>query len=624
MSLARSLRCMVVPFLVWGTLSMLNSQPSIAAGGAPPPVSPASTRPPFAPALYTLRATGQQGSSLVFLDAEGKETIVATDPRKPKGRGAFGKGDAHATHFGPFNCTPDGSKVIYTLFGKPDKWGSDSGSGNSQMPGFSSMSELQRAFSYREVLEVSSAGAYAERAFEGVWVWDRATGKSQRLWDLYALEEIGKKWKLTSDTAPRPLHEELEMNTPMYLFHLKDEKFLWITASWFMVIDLKDRSCRPIDACDKDAYANLTESCMHAWQESDGTVRAFRGSRSYRISPEGRGRRENLDEAHWCNYVLQGDSGFVLADGKKLKFLTRNEKGELKEKMTVPSSLTELSLLEDGQTLLGHSATGFRSKSEFVFFAKKLTRKNNLFGTYSHTFQRLASDGKPAWTLELKDLGSPFFHLLQKGNRALMLVRRNADPKGVHRISVDLATGKVEQDEAWEGEDRQAFPEMDEMGFCIPAKQGQLVWLPSSAELDEKVPSAGWLASGTSGQVPDLKTSGIWMWVDSELRSQLLWSRPLADEMVVITQGRPTPLSLWANNGITLARGIWSFGTGDTSGSTSRSLTACERTLPFPKQALDRLVSSQLTDFANRWQENLKPSTVTTKVDAPEGPVASR
>ena len=163
--------------------------------------------PPFAPALYTLRATQHGGSSLVLLDVQGRETVIATDDRPAKAKGAFG-GIAHATHFGPFSATPDLSKVIYTTFGKPG--------GSGGMPIGIGIGGIGVGVVLRD--------PFGTAELEGIYLWDQSTGKSERLWDAAALKDIGKTWRDTAEgktyDGAKKLHKDLELNSPKWIFHL--------------------------------------------------------------------------------------------------------------------------------------------------------------------------------------------------------------------------------------------------------------------------------------------------------------------------------------------------------------------------------------------------------------------
>lgn len=577
MSFASLVRRRIAPAFLAATLGAQAPQPT----AAPAPAAPAATRLPFAPALYSLRATGGQGSSLVYLDAGGKETVVVTDSRKSKEGFIMGSGTAHATHFGAFNCTPDGSRVVYTLYGNPKKPASVNI--GSMMPTGGGIG-----------LYFSASAQFGERSFEGFYVWDQKTGKSQRLWDLSALEEIGKKWRITSDTSPKELFEELEVNMPTYLFHLKDEKFLWITASWLLLVDLKDRSCRPLDACDKDINAPLAESCIHAWQEADGTVRAFRRSRAFKISPEGKVMRETLDEGRWTSCLISAQGGLVVGNGEYFKHL--DAAGASNTNAPVKAKHDDPFLLEDG-AIVDHNPSGFA-----------------IVG-YPNTLRCLEPDGKVRWTREFKACESNTILLREHDGKLLVLIRQKEMPRGPHRLVLNLETGAIEKDELWlGGHTGMSCPEMDQVGYCIPAKEGALYWVPSSCDLPEAVKPGKW-AFFEDGD-PGFNSWGFWMWMDPDLHTSLLWGRPLVDEMVVIFNGRPTPLPMWLNAGLAGEREK----TLDTVGFRPPPGNGTEGTIPdswyqrrmfYRPAGFARQASGVLTDMANAWKESLKAAAPT-------------
>lgn len=551
---------------------------------------------PFAPALYSLKATRQKGSTLVLLDKDGQETVVAQDPRPAKGRGLLG-GIAHASHFGPFSMTPDLQHVVYTLFGNP--------SGPARRGGGLAVGGIG--------LAGTTQAAFGERNFEGIYVWDRTTQTSQCLATSEGLSDLGKAWLKSQGKALRSapaLHKDVEFNYPTAFFFLKDHRFLWITRSYVLIVDLKTKRISPIWAFPDGGSYLLDHAALRAWQEQDGTIHAYRANHFLTIQPDG-----NIRDVPWI--PLQQ------ADDESIPTYTYRGEWPIFFQLAWPQRVLVMS---DGVvcTRMEQTAEGLWEKTcTWEKNHSKLLLGESGRNTYLHDHHKISNDslscvdskGITKWTADLGNCRDDI-RIHEADHRLIVFVVRPGNEDDIPtRLQLDLITGKILSEETWSAAAKclpdekktKAPANLEDMAAVIPGAQGALVWLPASGEADDDSLKGQWEPSPALDSTLKNPHFGVWATLDSDGYLEPLLRRPYADDMVLLRKGRPTPILVSANTGMRI-------GTGSSTPFTPVGLrqngypafpwllSPAPRTAPFPFGRFRQVYPDFLKELLDEWR----------------------
>lgn len=504
---------MRTPFLLLGLAAILQSQ------------EPA-LKLPFAPALYTLRATAKEGSSLILLDETGRETVIDKDPRKARGGGGFSSSPFQASFYGVFSGTTGFQKVLFTRYGDADA----PSLGINRMGGF-----VHKTFT----------SSFGERDLDSIRLWDRSTGKSEVLWTSDQLKDQLADWVKTPEGTPYQkvnLDDELKANRSSYLFQLQGGRFAFLSGASIFELDIQTKKVRllysdlaqdkPSGAAKFFLGAREKAAQFAAWQELDGSITALRPGVKIQVGLDGKVETTPLPKGHRVANLAHGL--LAITDGKELSIATPGK--EPAAPMKQENSL--LQAAEDGQSLFAYHHSFSFKEWDFI--------------------TRLDLEGKPLWTRLVTN--GPFGLLLvEDGDHVRALVRRKPGDQP-YRIIIDATTGKEGDADLWT---REAVKNLEQEGMLpapidladtsllLPTKSGFLVWTPSRGVM-KSAPAGSWVkavlpsAEDTGESVP----TGTWSWLDRQLRLRPLYQRPLADQIVVMAGERPLPLFNWINNGV--------------------------------------------------------------------------
>ena len=556
--------------------------------GAPMLAQTAPASFSFAPALYTLRATDKIGGSLVLLDEAGREITLDKDTQTAGGGGMLSTVPFHASFYGAFTAAPDISSVLYTKYGKvkaPFSFGIGASSGGSG-----------GGFGYK--------AAFGSHKLQGIYVWNRAKGSSELLWDLKGLEAQLKAWVKTKEGSAfqgADIDDELNANRPTYLFPLESGRFAFFTGSSILELDPQAKSARFLfwdggpdsvvgaPAAGKSwstgggsgtmvglGFAEKT-AAFQAWQEVDGSIHALRPGMALTLTPKGSLESSSLPEGFRLS-ALPG--GLKIAAGAKALNITPSDPKASPLKIGAPSSL-----------ILPSSAG-----SHFYLYKH--------YATKNDTLAKIQADGKVAWTAELGDC--KFGVLMAEHGDTVRVLVRATNTKAQMRYILAAIAGESLKTDLWGGEGPSApgpapaSLALAEDALMIPVKNGILAWCPAKG--DATLPGNAWIiptSSDTASLYHENRPSGTWLHIDGDLRMKPLLSRPQADQMVLLQKGRAIPLFNWINNGICL---------GSNAGDRNY-FTAQGKPHPF----FWRDFGSVVPPLAAQWAEGaLRPSSAGT------------
>ncbi|HJW32224.1 MAG TPA: hypothetical protein VJ505_02550 [Holophagaceae bacterium] len=532
---------------------------------------------PFAPALYSIRATGESGSSLVLLDEGGKELTIAEDPRSAGGGGLLSSKPFYASFFGAFSTTPGFGEVIYTRYGKPDP--------PSTNGGFIKIGNLAADRSW--VGKAIFQPEFGEHNLQGIYRWVRATGKTEILWTSNQLESQLEAWLKTPDGAPfkeAHIDDELSANRSTYLFHLEGGRFAWVTGDSIIELDIHSKKARFLfsdTAREKHSLgakmwlgASEKSAQSTAWQEADGTICVIRPGIRIRLHPNGTYDADPLAEGHRIVNLAKGIIATTNGDDLHLSAMGSKPFSDLH----LENNLLQSSA--DGQALFLYTH----------------------YATAEDLLSRVSLDGRVIWKHSLGDCRFGFL-LVEQGNQLRVLVRRT-QANQVVRITLNAETGAEEALEPWtqdsaygpgkNGEFRAPI-ELADTSVLISTQSGYLVWTPSQGDV-KPLPRTGWSRPGKelTGVGSEENAFGIWSWMDNEMRLRPIFQSPLVDQMLVQVEGRVLPICNWVNNGSTLA-----------SNPRSRGQSSQKKGFPFFQRDFGIIQSPLLLGWAQLWVQQV-------------------
>ncbi len=569
------------------------------------PLTEGATRPipsglgPFSRAMYSLRATRTQGSSLVLLDATGGETVVHTDARFAKAKG-FISGTAHASHYGAFSCTPDLNKAVFTVFGDPVQPSATGG-------GFG-MGGMSFAFAVQ--------GTFGEWDFEGLHVWNRATGKSECLADPDQLKAIGKAWFKTKEGQPfrdAPyLHKDVKTNCPSAFYLLGGQRFLWITRSYVVQVDLETKEIKPLWAFKDQDAMELEHASLRSWQEADGTVHAFRDNHFLTIGTDG-----SCKDERWMPLIKS-------ASGERYSWKAHRPESVL---LSWPE---RAALFSDGSMCMRVEALpegGWKPVAQWELDHSRIlvNRSATRYFAYNHyklkhdTLTCVDPSGKLQWVTDLGDCRNEINLQEGEGQLFALVLRVTPGSDTYTRLAINPATGKVASSTPWGVEDAGTSEDavakvpasLEDFACLIPAGEDFLVWLPASGEVENGLKASGWEAKVEAR--PTFRNPSYGTWARLNARGELapLARRAYADQMVVVGT-RPVPLPLSANTGMSIGKGVDAPsipGSGPTVGGLKSNWMGAglARTAPYPFGRFRQVPSKPLSDFAAQWIQAMPP-----------------
>lgn len=421
---------LLLPLLASGGLESSMPAPLVepAAGvSVPAKHAPESL---FAPAIYTLRGAESTGSSLVLLDAAGRETVVATDPRPAHDGSLFTA--AHASAFGPFSMTPDGGKVLYTVMGKPSARPRTA----PGAPGNPSSGPFGSAFvgggSGREE-------RFNRRDIDGIFLWNRDSKKTECLWKGDQFIDALKDWARSPQgkaLAPFASPQKLvDFNGPKYLFQQTGDHFLLVLSGCAIQIDVTQKTLKPLYVFSKrevdpphmlwstasfegGAWGSEPNGFFVAWQEADGGVHMVDSTEWTTISPAGSVRTQWLPAALRFSRL---DSETLLAGTERGVYcLSRNP--------ALPASAT---------VLKSHTPVPARDGAGSYLFRRG-------------KFLRLDKEGEEVWATNLRGVDQSHF-LVETPEEVAVLANRNIEYEGnrLECLILNPRTGKVISSERW-------------------------------------------------------------------------------------------------------------------------------------------------------------------------------
>jgi len=508
----------------------------------------------WGPAVYTLRATEKTGSALVLLDAQGRETVIDRDDRTESGGGFMSSVLFHATFYGAFTATPDLKTVVFTKHGKVKApftigfGGFSGGSGGG----------------------IGYSAAFGEHDLEGIYAWDSTTGKIQKLWDQDSLISQLKTWIKSPEGAAFSdvdLKDEVRAHRPATLFHLDGSRFAWVNGATVFELDIAARSARilfsdldkgrvvagghaarsiavgsaspggagpsPFQGSRVTLAFSQKPALSTAFQNGDGSLVITRPGMVVRIPLTGAVQVTPLGEGH--RLVWNGPEIVTFTNGDLLRTV------DLKTaKSTDPAAGAKLE-----SSMLQPCADG---RSTFIYKHYK---------TREDTLARVDPAGKVLWTANLGDCRFGFL-LAEDGDKVNVLVRRTSGDLPM-RMVLKADSGSLVTQSLWlssEGVEKTyggppAPVDLADRAVMLPCPSGFLVWAPSRGEV-EGAPAGAWSRDAVAlPETADEKASdGQWCLLTPQLVLKPIARRPLADQMLVLAQGRMEPVMNWINHGI--------------------------------------------------------------------------
>jgi hypothetical protein len=233
----------LVAWISWVLILSLFAGPSLKA------------QPRTGPILYVLRATDKQGSSLIYIDEQGRETKIATDTRTAENAGVILK-DHWASFWGPFAMSSDRETVLYSLVEAPSFPSTESpdpfmaGRPISGM-GIPSRSGGSVAVGINPIAIFHAInGSFPTRKVEGIYLWSRKTGTSSKIWDNSSMKAALKAWE--KGTKPYPFKVEVNFSramdrlAPLWMEPLKDGRFALVLPDAVVALDPLRSNVQPL------------------------------------------------------------------------------------------------------------------------------------------------------------------------------------------------------------------------------------------------------------------------------------------------------------------------------------------------------------------------------------------
>lgn len=398
-----------------------------------------------------------------------------------------------------------------------------------------------------------TVNSFRNRDMQGIFLWSKETGKSECLWDWKGIKKALNAWEDSTEGKnfqPKiNLRKALESGAPMSIFHLDGPNFLFVAGNVAFYVDIQGKTLRP-------AFAAKDVMFSSAWQDTDGTVFIPDEWRIAMFPPKGEMKTLALEapvgQAPWIwaqpknpamsrnemNYrPMLGTTGGNF-------FLVGGHTGLVTEKDVVraiplregrkPWTMTEI---RDEHKNLVPGVDG----ESFFLIQRPSWIKGDVF------LARRDSTGKELWKTNLGDC-DPIIHAVESMGKLALLVAR--DTKLLARIQLDPTSGKIIEEKVWdvaklasEGQLPLSFGLL-RRATVIPTRRGQLIWIPANGPVATPAENKGW-----ASKMPT-PADGGWFALDADLLLKPVAIHPLADQAVVLSQGRTVPVPSWYNSGI--------------------------------------------------------------------------
>ena len=352
--------------------------------------------------------------------------LVDQDAELEVGTFPFSTVPYHASFFGAFSADPGFNQVVYI---KHRNSCSPNNNGGSMAMGMG-IGGGRRVVGGAATIR----NDFGTHDLEGIYVWNRETGKSTKLWTQAALLKQLSKWVKTPEGLPYKwvsLKEEIRANQATYLFHMHDNHYTWINGSTAFDLDLgtgqakitftdsRDDYVQPEPqraafaghlAVDPDLKAIEPWECglTSAQQNADGSLTLLRPGMMVTIQPDGAVKTFDFKALGTVTTFL-GSKAVALQNENGLRVIPMDGKGQ---------ALGDEDLHQPWATSLLLPGTG--ANGCFAYEHNKV---------HEDTLTRMGLDGKVVWTATRTGPGDPPSALLLENPGLHLSVHiRNLEP----------------------------------------------------------------------------------------------------------------------------------------------------------------------------------------------------
>ncbi|MCE1203197.1 MAG: hypothetical protein LWW79_01120 [Holophagaceae bacterium] len=506
-----------------GTLLVAQTAPDPTPKPDSPSGKPAKieAHPALGSAVFSTRKVEKIPSSLIFREADGKETVIASGPGDPPVATT-----SQANEFGTFAATPDGKAVLFFSFKTQVVQAAPT---VVMVPGAGILA-VALGNAIGNAIAAGITGPPMQYTLVDLSLWDRETGKSEVLWNAQSLKEATAAW----NTAPglkgmgrRDLVSDIQAaGAGVQLFHLKDRVFLLHAGGILAKVDAQARTLTPV-------WISFTPGRPgeRAWRGPEGHLGFVFGDAIAMVEPDGGiSVAERNGMSTFPRVVFQDSKSLLATDGKKVHRMELNK--------------------DQAEWVAHHEIKNdlLLATSDPKFF---LTYRHATFG--EDTVSKVGIDGRVAWATKI---GKCQMGLVvgETPEKFYLLVQRSA-PSLPFRYVLNAQTGAVLDEVYWTSllhlgplaATRVPYVAGGREAWTAKTMGGpRLTWFP--AEYVDKAPKESltwspWAPNPNRADPCIEPTVGMWSVVYPDLTVQPLLGRPLAQRLVPLGD-QPQPPAL--------------------------------------------------------------------------------
>lgn len=479
---------------------------------APKPDSPSEKLPKIevhstlGSAVFSTRQAEKIPSSLIFREADGKETVIASGPGDSPAA-------SQANEFGTFAATPDGKAVLFISFKTQVVQAAPT---VVMVPGAGILA-VALGNAIGNAIAAGITGPPMQYTLVDLSLWDRDSAKCEVLWSAKSLKEATAAW----NTAPglkgmgrRDLVSDIQASgAGVQLFHLKDRVFLLHAGGILAKVDAQARTLTPIWI----SYVPGRPG-ERAWRGPDGHLGFVFGDAIAMVEPSG-GISVASGTGMFPRMVFQNSKLLLATDGKKVHLMELNK--------------------DQADWVAHHELKNdlLLATSDPKFF---LSYRHATFG--EDTVSKVGIDGKVAWTTKI---GKCQMGLVvgETPEKFYLLVQRSS-PSLPFRCVLNAQTGAVLDEVYWTSlmhlgplaATRVPYVAGGREAWTAKTMGGpRLAWF--SSEYVDKAPKEAltwspWVPDPNSATPRIEPAVGMWSVVYPDLTVQPLLGRPLAQRLV--------------------------------------------------------------------------------------------
>jgi hypothetical protein len=492
-------------------------QPAAASKVEQAPQAAPVTSAPLVPSVYVLAPTAKEGMALATLDAQGREVRIITHATD-KDEEAAKAGLPNA--IGAFAPTPDGEAVFflnYRVLYMPQV-----GVANVVAASIPGLGVLGAAIAggiaggVEASMTDPNARTNAQFTLTDISLWERSTGKVERLWDSKSLDTAKNEWPTLKD---RQLMSDQKLSVALgeralatHVFPMKDRNFLVACPNMVFLVDAKNHKVSPFGIT---VHQEFSKGDL-AWQDMEGHLRFVQPDRIICVQPD---TSVTYVKRFWM---------------KPVRFLNANDV------LSVEGSKIQRFKI---QGLEYDQVGGFNLKHDKLIVGKD---GQHLFA-YSHSsfgqdrLSKVTLDGKVLWTTKLGSCKDGI--VLGEAEGKVWAAIPASDVNGAQfRYSLDASTGAILDTKLTIPANTPSAKEVPIVNALHVADSSavissrRLVWFPAAKQAESE--NGSWIAPKELGKPKD-ETMGMWAWVNPDLSMEVVALRSRASRMVALHGDQP-------------------------------------------------------------------------------------